>query len=39
MPHVVHNVFFSLNDNSPEACQRQVAACDKYLKGHDGVVY
>ncbi|MFN6106589.1 MAG: Dabb family protein [Planctomycetaceae bacterium] len=39
MPHVVHNVFFSLHDSSPESCQRQVAACDKYLKGHDGVVY
>ncbi len=38
-PQVVHNVFFTLHDNSPEACQRLVAACDQYLGGHEGVVY
>jgi len=38
-PHIVHNVFFTLNDNSQAACEQLVAACDKYLKDHPGVVY
>jgi hypothetical protein len=38
-PHVVHNVSFTLHDNSPAACEKLVAACDKYLTGHTGVVY
>src|SRR5215475_3998746 len=33
-----HDVFFSLNDASPEAKQKLVAACKKYLTGHEGAV-
>jgi hypothetical protein len=36
---IVHNVFFSLHDASPAACQRLVDACHKYLSDHQGVVY
>lgn len=38
-PMVVHNVFFSLHDNSPAACQKLVESCRKYLAGHPGVAY
>src|SRR5262249_36567234 len=31
-------LLFPLNDASPEAKQRLVAACKKYLTGHDGAV-
>lgn len=34
-----HDVYFSLADNSPAACQRLVAACKKYLTGHPGEVF
>lgn len=34
-----HNVYFSLNDASPEAQQALVEACRTYLSGHDGAVY
>lgn len=37
--HVVHNVFFALNDNSPAGKQKLVDACKKYLTGHEGTVY
>lgn len=38
-PMVVHNVYFSLKDNSPEAKQKLVAACRKYLTDHPGTVF
>ena len=31
-----HMVYFTLKDASPEACDRLVAACEKYLSGHPG---
>ena len=34
-----HDVFFSLNDASPAARAELVAACRKYLAGHDGVLF
>lgn len=36
---LVHDVYFTLKDHSPEARQRLVDACRKYLPGHDGIVY
>lgn len=38
-PMIVHNVFFSLADNSPAARQQLVDACRKLLSGHPGEVY
>ena len=38
-PMLVHNVFFSLKDNSPEAKKKLVEACKKYLSKHPGTVY
>ncbi len=38
-PMVVHNVFFSLTDGTPEKRQALVAACKKYLADHPGTVY
>lgn len=37
--HLVHNVYFALKDRSPEARQRLLAACRKYLPDHAGIVY
>ena len=37
--HLVHNVYFTLNDNSPAAKQKLVDACHKYLTDHPGTVY
>lgn len=34
-----HDVYFSLKDNSPEAKKKLVAACKKYLTGHEGEVF
>ena len=34
-----HDVYFSLKDNSPAAKQKLVAACKKYLTGHEGEVF
>src|SRR5262245_21243199 len=34
-----HMVYFQLNDNSPAAVAKMVAACDKHLKGHTGEVF
>ena len=34
-----HDVYFSLKDNSREAKAKLVAACIKYLKGHEGEVF
>lgn len=36
---LAHNVFFALNESSPEARQKLVDACKKYLTGHPGTVY
>jgi hypothetical protein len=36
---LAHSVFFTLHDNGPEAVDRLVAACRKYLSGHPGTVY
>ena len=33
-----HDVFFSLNDASPAARAALVAACKKYLTGHEGAL-
>ena len=38
-PMIGHMVYFQLNDNSPAKVAQQVAACDKYLKGHPGEVF
>ena len=37
-PMVAHNVYFTLKDTSPEAQQKLVAACQKYLSNHPGTV-
>lgn len=37
-PLLVHNVYFSLNDNAPANIQKLVAACNKYLTDHPGTV-
>ena len=34
-----HMVYFSLEDSSPEACERLVERMHHYLKGHDGTVF
>lgn len=36
---LAHNVFFSLTDASPAAQEALVAACQRYLKNHQGVVF
>ncbi len=36
---LAHDVFFSLNDASPEAKARLVASCKKHLSGHPGTVW
>src|SRR5262249_6533700 len=38
-PMLVHNVYFSLKDNSPDARKKLVAACKKYLAKHPGTAY
>jgi hypothetical protein len=38
-PNIVHNVFFSLKDNSAQAKKKLVDACKKYLTKHSGEVY
>lgn len=34
-----HDVYFSLKDRSPEAKEKLIAACKKYLSGHPGTVW
>ena len=34
-----HDVYFTLNDDSPEAVETLVSACHQYLKDHPGVVF
>jgi hypothetical protein len=36
---LVHNVYFSLKDNSGPARERLLQACRRYLEGHPGVVF
>jgi hypothetical protein len=36
---VAHMVYFSLKDNSPDAKQKLVEACRKYLSKHPGEVF
>jgi hypothetical protein len=36
---LAHMVYFSLNESSPEAREKLVAACKKYLGEHEGTVY
>jgi hypothetical protein len=38
-PMLVHNVFFTLFDNSSQACQKLVDSCKEHLSGHPGEVY
>lgn len=38
-PLIVHNVYFSLNDNSPGKVQHLLSECRKCLDGHTGVVH
>ncbi len=38
-PMLAHNVYFSLKDNSPDAKNKLVAACQKYLSKHPGEVF
>jgi hypothetical protein len=38
-PQIGHMVYFQLKDSTPDARQKLVDACKKYLKEHDGVVY
>lgn len=38
-PQLAHMVFFTLADDTPENQQKLIAACDKFLTGHDGTVY
>ncbi|MFO0870327.1 MAG: Dabb family protein [Pirellulales bacterium] len=37
-PMLAHMVYFTLRDRSPEAIQRLLDACHKYLSGHPGTV-
>lgn len=37
--HIVHNVYFQLNESTPAGRDKLVAACKKYLTGHEGTVY
>lgn len=36
---LAHNVFFSLNEPTPENRQKLVEACQKYLSNHPGTVF
>jgi len=36
---LAHDVFFSLTDNSPQAKDKLIAACEKYLSGHPGTIW
>jgi hypothetical protein len=38
-PVLAHDVYFTLKDPSPAARQALVAACRKYLAGHEGAVF
>lgn len=36
---LVHNVYFTLNESTPENREQLIAACKKYLVRHPGVVF
>jgi hypothetical protein len=36
---LAHMVYFTLNDSTPEARQKLVKSCHKYLSDHPGTVY
>jgi hypothetical protein len=36
---LAHDVYFTLNDNSPEAKRKLIEACKKYLTDHPGAVF
>lgn len=36
---LVHNVFFTLKEGTPENIEKLRAACHHYLKGHEGELY
>jgi hypothetical protein len=36
---LAHMVYFTLKDKSPVGIERQLAACRKYLTGHEGVEF
>jgi hypothetical protein len=38
-PLLVHNVYFALNDNSPQNVQKLVASCKKHLTDHPGTLF
>jgi hypothetical protein len=38
-PMIVHDVYFSLKDASPEAKKKLVDGCKKYLTAHPGTVF
>ena len=38
-PQIGHMVFFKLKESTPEARQKLVDACKKYLATHEGTVY
>lgn len=38
-PWLVHTVFFTLKDDTPEGRKRLVASCKKYLTDHPGTVF
>jgi hypothetical protein len=38
-PRLMHAVFFTLKDRTPQACNALVAACQKYLTDHPGTVH
>ncbi len=38
-PKVGHMVYFKLKDGTPAAKAKLVAACEKYLAGHEGVEF
>lgn len=38
-PAIGHMVYFKLKDSSPDARQKLIDACDKYLANHDGTLF
>ena len=38
-PQLAHMVYFKVKDEPADARQELVAACGKYLEGHEGTVY
>ena len=38
-PMLAHNVYFTLQDNSPAKIQEMIDGCHEYLKGHPGEIF